>query len=262
MKDILCLTKDDVFLDIGHGIGNTCMQAAFTVGCEARGIEVVYGRNSIAEVFRDQLIARAKEHIGRMPLGEIHLRHGRLEDETHRDFLTKRITRAYVNNFNGVFAERSSKVNQTYFLDDYVAGLFATMEPGAIMVTLHPLNMGPTRNEANAVRVKQGMKQSEYASFYDTDRVLLGKACDTVKWNQHSGNQKNIYIYKYERLEQRSEEAVFLCCNPLCEAAKNADPIPATTINEEGRKVVNYCYCKVSTKSLRRQRRKLYLDAG
>jgi hypothetical protein len=213
-------------------------------------------------VFRDQLIARSKEHAGRMPVGDIQLRHGRLEDQTHREFLTKGVTRAYVNNFNGVFAERSSKSNQKYFLDDYVAGLFAMMKPGAVMVTLHPLSMGPTMNEANEVRVKQGMKQSKYASFYDTDRVLLGKACDTVKWNQHSGNQKNIYIYKYERLEQSSDEAVFLCCNPMCEAAKNATPIPVKTINEEGRLVINYCSCKVSTKSLRRQRRKLYLDAG
>ncbi|KAL3913137.1 MAG: hypothetical protein SGILL_006611, partial [Bacillariaceae sp.] len=33
-KDILDLKQDDVFLDIGHGIGNTCLHAAFCVGCE------------------------------------------------------------------------------------------------------------------------------------------------------------------------------------------------------------------------------------
>ena len=112
MTELMELKKEDVFLDIGHGIGNTCMQAAFTVGCEARGIEVVFDRNSVAEVFRDNLDSQNKDSPNPREVGEVILRHGRLEEEEHLDFLTKGVTRAYVNNFNGVFAERSSKGNQ------------------------------------------------------------------------------------------------------------------------------------------------------
>lgn len=112
MSELMGLKKEDVFLDIGHGIGNTCIQAAFTVGCEARGIEVVYDRNSVAEVFRDNLYSQNKDNPHPRKVGEIILRHGRLEEEEHLDFLTKGVTRAYVNNFNGVFAERSTKGNQ------------------------------------------------------------------------------------------------------------------------------------------------------
>lgn len=259
MRDILCLTQDDVFLDIGHGIGNTCLQAAFTTGCEARGIEVVYGRNSIAEVFRDIMINQNRDNPKRRLVGNVVLRHGRLEDEIHRDFLTKGVTRAYVNNFNGVFAERSVKVKQRWFLDDYVSGLFALMAPGAVMVTLHPLGLGPTREEANENRRRHKLKESRNASFFSVEKVLLGKACDTVKWNQHSGNSRHIYVYKYIRLTQPAGmHAVFMCGNPLCPVAQKGTPIKATTVNEEGRCVLNHCHCKITPMTTRRQRKKDY----
>eukprot|EP00980_Cylindrotheca_fusiformis_P020452 scaffold7504_cov97-Cylindrotheca_fusiformis.AAC.5 len=259
MTKILDLSQEDIFLDIGHGIGNACIQAAFTFGCESRGIEVVYDRNAVAEVFRDSLESRNKQLPVSRLVGQIILTHGRLEDEKHQQFLTKGVTRAYVNNFNGVFAERSSKGNQKWFLDDYVAGLFALMASGTTMVTLHPLNLGPTKSEANRSRKKQGMTESENSSFYEVETIKLGKACDTVKWNQHSGNQKDIFVYKYTRVFQSSADAVFLCCNPECQIAQHEVPIPATTRNEEGRVVINHCECRITAKNLRRQLRKVYV---
>jgi hypothetical protein len=262
MDEILFVRKDDVFLDIGHGIGNTCIQAAFTVGCEARGIEVVYGRNCVGEVFRDNIVVQNNDRPVPRKVGKVDLRYGRLEDKEHQEFLTKGITRAYVNNFNGVFAERSTKLNQKWFLDDYCAALFALMAPGAVLVTLHPLNLGQTRTEANESRVKKGLNASENSSFYNIEQVLLGKACDSVKWNQHSGNKKNIYVYKYTRVAQTGGDgkAVFLCSNPVCTFAKDEIVQPATTTNEEDRCVINNCVCKVTQKTLRRQRRKVYRD--
>ena len=194
-------------------------------------------------------------------VGDVFLRHGRLEDQIHREFLTKGVTKAFVNNFNGVFAERSVKLNTHWFLDDYVSGIFAMLVPGAIMVTLHPLNLGPTQDEANAIRRKHDLKESPKASFFTVEYVLLGRACDTVKWNKHSGNAKNIYVYKYTRLSQGPDagnNAVFLCCNPTCPDAKDCTPIPATTINEEDRCVMNQCKCKFTAKNLRRQSKKTY----
>ncbi len=259
MKNILCLTHNDVFLDIGHGIGNTCLQAAFTTGCEARGIEVVFSRNSIAEVFRDNMYIQHRKTSASRMVGEVKLRHGRLEDDIHREFLTKGITRAYVNNFNGVFAERSVKNNGVWFLDDYCAALFALMTPGAIMVTLHPLNLGPTQEEANCIRRKHDLNESSNASFFEVEKVVLGKACDAVKWNQHSGNSRDIYVYKYTRLAQEAgPDSVFMCCNPCCELAKKDLPISATTNNEEGRCVINQCDCKFTAKTLRRQQKMNY----
>ena len=253
-----------MFLDIGHGIGNACLQAAFTAGCEARGIEVIEDRQSIAEAFRDFLRMRAEEDGGKRIVGKVDLRYGRLEDSEHHKFLTEGVTRAYVNNFNGVFAERSMKPNKNWFLDDYVAGIFASMAPGAILVTLHQINLGPTLNEANKRRRDHNLSESDNASFYEVDKVVLGAACDSVKWNQLSGNKNKVFVYKYKKLRQPSQPAgktVFLCCNPTCRFAKESIPIDAVTTNEEGRFVMNTCSCKVTTKNLRRQGRKTYTVA-
>jgi hypothetical protein len=259
MMEILELRKDDVFLDVGHGIGNTCLHAAFCIGCDARGIEVVSGRHSIAEVFRDQLISQNRAMTPPRAIGGIDLRLGRLEDPTHTEFLTKGVTRAYVNNFSGVFAERSSKNDQKWFLDDYVAGLFALLEPGAIMITFHPLNLGLDREGANEQRKKHNLTESGNSSFFVFERLALGKACKTVKWNIRSGNQTEIQVYKYTRVRQPSEgRAVFLCTNPQCPKARNAVPIDATMENEEGRCVLAHCSCRFSPKNLRKQSKKVY----
>lgn len=261
IMEILEMTKNDVFLDIGHGIGNTCLHAAFCVGCDARGIEVVSGRHSIAEVFRDQLISQNRGSTPPRAIGSIDLRLGRLEDPTHTDFLTKGVTRAYVNNFSGVFAERSSKNDQKWFLDDYVAGLFAQLEPGSIMITFHPINLGLDRDAANDQRKKHNLSESDNSSFFLFEKLTLGKACKTVKWNIRSGNQNEIEVYKYKRLSQPGKgKAVFLCTNPQCQKALDAVPIEATMENEEGRCVIAHCSCKFSPKNLRRQSKKVYAE--
>jgi precorrin-6B methylase 2 len=41
----------DIFLDIGHGLGNFPVQAAYRTGCEARGIEVDNDRLDISRQF-------------------------------------------------------------------------------------------------------------------------------------------------------------------------------------------------------------------
>ena len=258
IKEVLQVGQDDVFLDIGHGIGNTCIQASFTTGCESRGIEVVSERHQIAEVLRDMMIAqnRLVDHP------RIVLRHGRLEDPLEREFLIEGVTKAYCNNFNGVFAERAAKSNQNHFLDDYIAALFAMMAPGSSLVTLHPLSLGPSREDANRSRRRIGLTESDNASFYNVTKVLLGKACDTVTWSQNSGNRHDIYVYKYDRLLQPAgKEAVFMCGNKDCEKAINDEMIPAVTpvmVDGEERYVMNHCGCRVTTKTLRKRKERLY----
>lgn len=48
---ILCLKPGDEFADIGHGIGSVAIQAAYTIGCKARGIELVPSRHLVAKTF-------------------------------------------------------------------------------------------------------------------------------------------------------------------------------------------------------------------
>jgi hypothetical protein len=255
MIKILELRREDLFLDIGHGVGNTCLHASFCTGCDSRGIEVVSDRHEIADKFRGGMYAEHNSRDEPRPdVGTVDLRLGRLEDPLQKEFLTKGVTRAYVNNFNGVFAERSSKNKDKWFLDDYISGIFASMAPGAIMVTFHPLNLGLDRDSANNLRSKHNLAESDRASYYDSEKILLGQAFCSVKWNKRSGNTNKIYVYKYRRLPQPGHhDAVFLCSNPSCKLATDMVPIPATTRNEDGRCVINHCECKFSPKNLRKR---------
>jgi hypothetical protein len=50
------LKKDEIFIDIGHGIGNAVIQAALTIGCNSRGVELNSDRYALSCVFRDDAI--------------------------------------------------------------------------------------------------------------------------------------------------------------------------------------------------------------
>ena len=65
------LKPNDIFIDLGHGIGMPSLQAAYTRGCEARGIESVGDRYLISSRFQSELADGKKE-----------LRH---EDVDHKD---------------------------------------------------------------------------------------------------------------------------------------------------------------------------------
>jgi hypothetical protein len=191
-----------------------------------------------------------------MIAGELRLRHGRMEAPEHREFLTnpQGITKAFANNFNGVFADKCEMKKQTYFLDNYVAGTFAQMKVGSILVTLHPLDLGPSQSEANHRRRQHGLVESFNSSFYEDEKVSLGMAKDVVSWSQSSKDV--IFVYKYTRVKQEPSdgESVFLCCNPLCDKAKLGTPIPATVsvpVAGGERVVMNYCDCNLTFMKLR-----------
>lgn len=274
-REVLELKPDDVFVDIGHGIGNTMMQASYTFGCESRGVEVVENRNFVAQRFRDNLKWQREVHQERdgrhTEPGRIRFQHGRLEEPRHREFLTVnskykdmgdgRTTgtiKAFANNFNGVFADRCARAKQTYFLDHYISGIFALMKPGSIMVTLHPLlDMPPPLSVVTANRKRHKLKTSRDASFYELDQSSIGVAKDSVSWSQGGGNNKKVAVYRYKRVKQSTDEAVFLCSNLDCPNAQSKKPIPATKIVEvagEQLVVVNHCDCGISEKSFRQRR--------
>lgn len=54
-RDMLHLKKNHIFADFGHGIGNACLQAAYTIGCEAKGIELVNARFYVSEALNRSL---------------------------------------------------------------------------------------------------------------------------------------------------------------------------------------------------------------
>jgi hypothetical protein len=274
-RRLLHLRKNDVFVDIGHGIGNTLLQAAHTVGCEARGIEVVQSRNFLAQTFCENLEGQRLIHRERdghhAKIGKVQFRHGKLEQPIHRKFLSEcngsSSIKALANNFNGVFSDRSAKAKQKYYLDHFISGMFAEMKPGSILVTLHPLlDLPPPLSTVSETRERHKMATTRDASFYELEQCNIGKANLTVSWSHNGGNTDDVIVYRYTRLEQVSKTAVFLCSNPHCRKAIECIPIPAAKMisiqvdhQTEERIVINHCDCNVSAKVFRRRERVGYM---
>lgn len=225
---------------------------------------VDYRRNLIATEFAVKLEhIRTMLHGARddrnMMAGELDLRHGRMEAPEHREFLTnpQSVTKVFVNNFNGVFADKCEMAKQTYFLDNYLAGIFAQMKVGSILVTLHPLDLGPSQSGANQRRRQHGLSESANSSFYEDEKVSLGMAKDVVSWSQYGGCGDIIDVYKYTRVKQETsdgDESVFLCCNPICDKARLGTPITATvtvTVAGGDQVVMNSCDCNLTSMKLR-----------
>lgn len=258
-----------VFVDIGHGVGNAVLQAAYTIGCEARGIEVVADRNLIATQLEESLREIDNDELN-VDVGTVELKQGRLEDPLNYDFIirppqnndnvnnTKGATKALVNNYNGVFEARSAKKGQKFYLDQYVAASFAMMVPGSVMVTFYPLTLPLPRTAVNEARAKHGLTYDDpNASFFDFEKILIGEARNNVSW-AGIGCKTKIYVYKYTRLKQDRTDPVFLCSNPDCEHAIKAIPNTATMEASEkedseiGRVIDPCCHkCNVTQKTLR-----------
>jgi hypothetical protein len=162
------------------------------------------------------------------------MRHGSLASPEQYNFLTENIDVAFCNNFGEVFGERSKKAKQKYSLDDYIAGLFSKYKKGAVMVTLHPLPLGPSREEVNAIRSRHSLATSENdASFYNVEEYeFSGKGL--LSWTD-----KPFVVYKYTKLRDS-----FLCSNPNCVKARDKIPIEASR-KEGDLFLVNRCDCLV-----------------
>ena len=277
LRDFLEVQKSDIFVDLGHGIGNVALQASYMFGCESRGIEVVNERNLLARIFQSNLEEQRhvqKDRDGRVaPVGKVEFKHGRLEDPDHREWLTlynrdgeDGHMKVFVNNFNCLFADRSAKIGQKYYLDHFVAGLFSLMKPGSKLLTLYPLALPPPYSEASKSRNKRGLTVNADCSFFEHKVVKIGKAKDCVSWSQNGSCNNIIEGHLYTRLQQEADRAVILCCNPACEKAQKDIPINVTNFvsverGPEGEVelcpvICEHCDCGVRSKTFRNNRKR------
>jgi len=154
-------------------------------------------------------------------VGSIRLRHGNMEDDAHRAFLTDDVDLLYCNNFNGVFGVRANDRNVDWCLDDILAGLFTLLKPGAKLVTLYQLHRLPLpRTEANEVRALNGWAPRDDASYYELEIVE-----DDGGDGKLSFTRKPFTYFVYTRV---GKKATFLCHEKQC--SRPQSPIPASKI--------------------------------
>lgn len=203
--DITGLKRNDIFLDIGHGIGNAPIQAAVTLGCEARGLELVKDRFFESCKIRDSIVNALKNTIQSHVIGKIDLRQGDLCAKTHYDFMTEADV-VLVNNAYDIFSSRMQSRQNSATLDDYIAGIFAGMKPGSRMVTFSSLPLGHSLTDANIKRENKGKQHNPNASFFECRTESLGRL--SASW---TNNEMVVYIYTRSENSFHSREPMFIC---------------------------------------------------
>ncbi|KAL7574996.1 hypothetical protein ACA910_010814 [Epithemia clementina (nom. ined.)] len=251
LKEILNVQQTDIFIDLGHGIGNAVLQAAFTIGCDSRGIEVVEDRHIFSLAFQDEMARTA----GSAGIIRVDLKNGELQSPDFRAFLTgdgRRVVKVFCNNFGNVMGSRAVNRPEDITLDDHIAGLFSAMREGSILATLGPLNfpVGPVEN-VNEERRLHGLQPSQDASFYSMKTVSLGPQNECVSWSEDHGIVKDLNVYIYERIGPKSS---FICSTRYCSKAKSGIVQHASRTMPCGGLLLKWCdECRSTIRSRREQ---------
>ena len=158
------LTHEQVFIDLGSGVGNVVLQAALEVGCESWGIEMMPNPCELAELQAQEFAARTQ--LWGIQTGEMHLLRGDMTSHPQVPGLLQRADVVLVN--NQAF---------TPALNDTLRDMFLDLKPGARVVSLKPFvpegHKIQTRNVDSVVN-QFVQKKFEYFS-------------DSVSWS-HNGN--------------------------------------------------------------------------
>jgi H3 lysine-79-specific histone-lysine N-methyltransferase len=76
MIELTKLNEDSLFLDLGSGVGNVCVQASLQTGCRSYGIELMPGPAKVAREMKEHLKVRCR--MWGVRLGEIELEEGNM----------------------------------------------------------------------------------------------------------------------------------------------------------------------------------------
>ena len=179
-----------------------------------------------------------------MPVGaSVELLHGNLADPVHRTFLTDEVDLMFCNNFNDIMNTRANLRSIDWYPDDYIAGLFTQLKPGAKLVTLYPIKrLPPSLHEATDDRLARHMMPNEHASFFNLQVI------------PHSGGDDNFtfcnkpfQFYVYTRIGP----SAFLCSDPSC--PNNSAPLSAYEIKHQLLLPVTHCPNHVERRRTRRK---------
>ncbi|MCJ1480222.1 Nucleosomal histone H3-Lys79 methylase [Schaereria dolodes] len=175
LKKDAAMKSDQVFVDLGSGVGNVVLQAALEIGCESWGCEMMKNASDLAELQQDEFQARCR--LWGLAVGDIHLERG--------DFLTnpaigKVLTRADVVLVN----------NQAFTpeLNDHLTSLFLDLKEGCRIVSLksfvpagHKITARNLNSSYNVLQVEQREYYSGCVSWTNAPGTYYISRKDTTK---------------------------------------------------------------------------------
>jgi hypothetical protein len=264
------LSKNDVFFDIGSGIGTLSLQAAYTIGCHSVGLEFLEGRHAAAIDLRKYVKTRVKSWC-RVKGRQASVDFVRADAKTPAGakVFSDAISivnssgtgafKAFLNNFDGVLGDRSDCAFDGTSLEHYVSGQFASWPVGSQLVTISPLFCLGTPLEralAELERIGVTTGDASHSSFFTVEEMTVGPQNEVASWSSKSGCKNEIVAYKYTRIAQAGLEwSAFRCLNRLCPVAKSGEPITAFKFDDNSLPLVNTCACGYKPKPRREPRK-------
>lgn len=159
------LREDQVFVDLGSGVGNVVLQAALEVGCESWGIEYMKNPCRLAELQAKEFPARAR--LFGLKVGKVHLLQGDFTRNQEIGDVLKKADLVLVN--NQAF---------TPALNDKLRDLFLDLKTGCKIVSLKPfVPEGHKISMRNIGSVANLFVQEKFDYF-----------SNSVSWTNHGGN--------------------------------------------------------------------------
>lgn len=119
------LNHEQIFVDLGSGVGNVVLQAALEVGSESWGIEMMNNPCDLADLQAKEFPARAK--LWGLNVGKVHLLRGNFTENRRIGEVLKRADVVLVN--NQAF---------TPTLNDVLVSMFLDLKEGCQVVSLKP----------------------------------------------------------------------------------------------------------------------------
>lgn len=90
------MTSDQVFVDLGSGVGNVVLQAALQIGCESWGCEMMENACDLAALQQKEFVARCR--LWGLAIGNINLQRGDFLENPEISKVLKRADVILVNN--------------------------------------------------------------------------------------------------------------------------------------------------------------------
>ena len=119
----LQMTSDQVFIDLGSGVGNVVLQAALEIGCESWGCEMMQNACDLAEMQEKEFLERCR--LWGVAPGKVHLERGDFRINSRIHEALKRADAILVN--NQAFTSE---------LNDNLVSMFLDLKSGCKIVSL------------------------------------------------------------------------------------------------------------------------------
>ena len=175
LKKDIRMKSNQVFVDLGSGVGNCVLQAALEVGCESWGCEMMENACELAELQRKEFSARCR--LWGLSVGEMHLERGNFLENANIIKVLQKADVVLVN--NQAFTPK---------LNEDLTNLFLDLKEGAKVVSLksfvphgHKISKKNLSAACNHLNVVQKTYYSACVSWTDAPGTYYVSTKDSAR---------------------------------------------------------------------------------